>query len=102
MPIDFEKLLRNGSFSNKKSIADNEDVKISMLPKKMIEENKSSSKPTKSKKIKKPQPNLMLKFLEEEKMNVKTIIKNKPPKKVIIEYIENKVKMFEETDSEDD
>ena len=105
MPIDFEKLLRNDGFSNKKVVDNNEEKKLAFLPKDRVELQEVKTDKSKSKKKSKkanPQPNLKTEIEDDMKLSVRMIIETKPPKKTIIEYIKSKIEMFADSDSDSD
>lgn len=102
MPIDFEKLLRNDGFSNKKVVDNNEEKKLAFLPKEIIEEKKEDKKGKRKSKKANPQPNLKTEIEDDMKLSVRMIIETKPPKKTIIEYIKSKIEMFADSDSDSD
>jgi hypothetical protein len=102
MPIDFEKLLKTNGFSNKSIAPDTGEKKSAFITKDFIEEKKAEIAPVKPKKKRKanPQPNLKIPTEDEGKLSVRSIIDSKPAKKVIIEYIKNKIEMFADSDSD--
>jgi hypothetical protein len=106
MPIDFEKLMREG-FANKK-VEEIKEIKPAFISRSNFKiedttDKKKSKKETKkhSTKVKNPQPKLNLDS-EDKALSVRMIIDTKPPKKIVIDYIKSKIEMFEDTESEDD
>jgi hypothetical protein len=106
MPIDFEKLMKEG-FVNKK-IDEVKEVRTSLISKNDFGQKEDAPKESKDKKVTKkkskrsnPQPKLNMNS-DDTVLSVRMIIDTKPSKKTVIDYIKSKIEMFEDTESEDD